>query len=53
MAYIATTGMAWYDQVCRAVTCTKESVILTIVDLIANENLLKRLAEKKHVKVNA
>ena len=53
MAHIATTGIAWYEQVCRAVNCMKESVILAIVDSIANENLLKRLAEKKQVKVNA
>ena len=48
--------MAWYDQVCMAVNYMKENVILAIIDFIANDDLVKRSAEKKHsrkVKVHA
>ena len=40
-------GMAWYEQVRGAMNCVQERMILTIIDFIANEDLLKRSAERK------
>ena len=40
-------GMVWYEQVRKAINCMQDRVILAIIDLIANEDLLKRSAERK------
>ena len=39
-------GMAWYEQVRGTMNCMQERVILTIIEFIASEDLLKRSAER-------
>ena len=46
MAYIASTGMGWYTQVCGVVKCMKESLLLSVNGAIMSEDLVERLADK-------
>ena len=39
-------GMAWYEQVRGTMNCMQERVILTIIEFIASEDLLKTSAER-------
>ena len=48
MAHLATTARLCYGQVSSAVDCLKGNVILYISDFFTDEDLAKRLLDKKH-----
>ena len=46
MAHMASLGMVWYRQVCGAMKCTKAYVILSVIRLVINEDLAKRIVSE-------